>query len=580
MATIHPAPVPEAGDADEAAKVAMPGAGTSVTIPDWLKLVSAKIGPDGAGGGDTNAFHVENSMETKEKGPGAGEGDDADEKKNEEKEDGEKKEVIFRLYKKSKRRTKFKEDEVHEGVTKVDCWGCSKLTMLPEGLPDTVTEIDCWGCDALHGTFRLNKHLIIFKLETSRKELSADEVQGVTKVDCNRCMELATLPDSWPTSLTTLNLSQCFTLTKVPDRWPASLTMLTLYYCQSITTLPDEWPTSLRTLVLRSCRKLTTLPNRWPTTLTTIILTGCENITTVPDEWPTSASEIALRGCLKLSSLPRSLPDSVAMINTDECDALHGIFRLSKSLLVFKLEASRTELSADDIPNEVTRVDCSGCTKLTTLPERWPKSTTEIILRGSRDAAMILTTLPEHWPTSLKKIDLSYCKSITTLPKHWPPFLTTIDLEGCESITALPLISPAAAKAKAIADKAMHNDTVIPESLVGLRVTATNFKDVVYEGTFSSFDPSTGEHEIVFDNGVKQSWDIKGNDVRVVYPEPFVFEGSDAYFGELGVCVAVSVSGSFLRCDSLRPASQRPSFLTFHLPFVHALFFTCSFSRL
>jgi hypothetical protein len=556
MATIHPAPVPEAGDADEA----------------------PPAGPDGggAGGGDTNAFHVENSTETKEKDPGVGEGDDADEEKNEEKEDGEKKEVIFRP---GTKRTKFKADEVNEGVTKVDCEGCRKLKMLPEGLPDTVTEIDLSGCDALHGTFRLNKHLIIFKLETSRKEL-AEVHEGVTKVDCNCCYDLATVPDSWPTSLTTLNLSQCFTLTKVPDRWPASLTMLTLYYCQSITTLPDEWPTSLRTLVLRSCRKLTTLPNRWPTTLTTIILTGCENITTVPDEWPTSASEIALRGCLKLSSLPRSLPDSVAMINTDECDALHGIFRLSKSLLVFKLEASRTELSADDIPNEVTRVDCSGCTKLTTLPERWPKSTTEIILRGSRDAAMILTTLPEHWPTSLKKIDLSYCKSITTLPKHWPPFLTTIDLEGCESITALPLISPAAAKAKAIADKAMHNDTVIPESLVGLRVTATNFKDVVYEGTFSSFDPSTGEHEIVFDNGVKQSWDIKGNDVRVVYPEPFVFEGSDAYFGELGVCVAVSVSGSFLRCDSLRPASQRPSFLTFHLPFVHALFFTCSFSRL
>ena len=79
-------------------------------------------------------------METKEKDPGAGEGDDAEEKKKEEKEDGEKKEVIFCLYRTSrgrliKNRTKFNSDEVHEGVTKVDCWGCSKLTMLPVACP-------------------------------------------------------------------------------------------------------------------------------------------------------------------------------------------------------------------------------------------------------------------------------------------------------------------------------------------------------------------------------------------------------------------------------------------------------------
>ena len=52
----------------------------------------------------------------------------------------------------------------------------------------------------------------------------------------------------------------------------------------------------------------------------------------------------------------------------------------------------------------------------------------------------------------------------------------------------------------------------------------------VYEGTFDSFDSRTGEHTFTFDNGVKQSFDIKGDEVQEIYPEPFVFEGAESYF--------------------------------------------------
>ena len=53
---------------------------------------------------------------------------------------------------------------------------------------------------------------------------------------------------------------------------------------------------------------------------------------------------------------------------------------------------------------------------------------------------------------------------------------------------------------------------------------------VVYKGTFDSFDSRTGEHTFTFDNGGKQSFDIKGDEVREIYPEPFVFEGGESYF--------------------------------------------------
>jgi hypothetical protein len=82
------------------------------------------------------------------------------------------------------------------------------------------------------------------------------------------------------------------------------------------------------------------------------------------------------------------------------------------------------------------------------------------------------------------------------------------------------------------------DDTFTPESLVGLRMAATA-RDGVFKGTFDSFDPSTGEHTFTFDNGAKQSWNIKGDKVQKTYPEPFVFEGAEAYFAYdgRGACI-------------------------------------------
>ena len=92
-----------------------------------------------------------------------------------------------------------------------------------------------------------------------------------------------------------------------------------------------------------------------------------------------------------------------------------------------------------------------------------------------------------------------------------------------------------------------RDEVITPESLVGLRVKATN-KGTSFAGTLRSFDSSTGEHECVFDNEVKQFVDILGDKVRMgdkvwtrseCYSEPFEFEGAEAYctHDRRGVCI-------------------------------------------
>ena len=72
------------------------------------------------------------------------------------------------------------------------------------------------------------------------------------------------------------------------------------------------------------------------------------------------------------------------------------------------------------------------------------------------------------------------------------------------------------------------DDTLTPESLVGRRITA--YKK--YEGTIDSFDPSTGKHEVAFDDGDKESCDFKAEGSFT----SFVIEGAEAYFDVRGVC--------------------------------------------
>ena len=82
------------------------------------------------------------------------------------------------------------------------------------------------------------------------------------------------------------------------------------------------------------------------------------------------------------------------------------------------------------------------------------------------------------------------------------------------------------------------DDTITPESLVNLRFTIKD-KDEdeepwVIEGTIESFDPSTGRHEVAFDDGDKKySYDFKDEE----FAEGVVIEGAEGYIGGQGVCI-------------------------------------------
>ena len=96
-----------------------------------------------------------------------------------------------------------------------------------------------------------------------------------------------------------------------------------------------------------------------------------------------------------------------------------------------------------------------------------------------------------------------------------------------------------------IAFPELDGSTITPESLVGRRITVKTESwggTLENEGTIESFDPSTGKHEVAFDNGYKESYDFR---VQVRNPVTFEgysfsFEGSDAYFAAdvrmLGLC--------------------------------------------
>ena len=77
-------------------------------------------------------------------------------------------------------------------------------------------------------------------------------------------------------------------------------------------------------------------------------------------------------------------------------------------------------------------------------------------------------------------------------------------------------------------------NTVTHESLVGRRITV----QMKFEGTIESFDPSTKEHTVAFDDGDEQSFCFLGGN----YPfYTFVIEGADEYFDRRGVCVVRDV---------------------------------------
>jgi len=122
------------------------------------------------------------------------------------------------------------------------------------------------------------------------------------------------------------------------------------------------------------------------------------------------------------------------------------------------------------------------------------------------------------------------------------------------------------------------------ESLVGLTFCFQQGPDKKMEGAFISFDANTKKHMVSLGGGTQE---LPLRTLKDEVKSMITFEGSDAYFAEadtemmLGLCtigelgvytrVAVSVSWSFLRCYSLRPAARASSFLILSSSLFHSL---------
>ena len=78
------------------------------------------------------------------------------------------------------------------------------------------------------------------------------------------------------------------------------------------------------------------------------------------------------------------------------------------------------------------------------------------------------------------------------------------------------------------------DDTLTPESLVGRRITLNKEE----EGTIRSFDQSTGEHEVAFEDE-KESFDLKDRTQGL----NFAIEGAEAYTEGRGVCIIRELEG-------------------------------------
>ena len=197
------------------------------------------IGAADTGGLELMACVEDADGETKEKSPGAEEGEAAETKDaeegcedEEERDGGEKKEIVFKL---GQERTEFSVDEIPKEATVVDCQFCEELKTLPEHWPPTVT-----------------------------------------KIDLRYCKSITKLPENWPSTVTTINLGGCENLTKLPENWPPTVTTINLSYCMGITKLPENWPPTVTTINLYGCKKLSALPLIPPAALKSINVEECD----------------------------------------------------------------------------------------------------------------------------------------------------------------------------------------------------------------------------------------------------------------------------------------------------------------
>jgi hypothetical protein len=78
----------------------------------------------------------------------------------------------------------------------------------------------------------------------------------------------------------------------------------------------------------------------------------------------------------------------------------------------------------------ITSLDLTDCSRLTSLPENLPSGLTSLDLTWCTS----LRSLPENLPSGITSLYLRKCSSLRSLPENLPSGLTSLDLTWCESL--------------------------------------------------------------------------------------------------------------------------------------------------
>jgi hypothetical protein len=125
-------------------------------------------------------------------------------------------------------------------------------------------------------------------------------------------------------------------------------------------------------------------------------------------------TSLDLSDCSRLTSLPENLPSGLTSLNLSWCTSLRSLPK--------------------NLPSGLTSLDLSMCASLASLPENLPSGLASLKLSGCKN----LTSLPENLPSGLTDLDLYLCENLASLPESLPSGLTYLYLEACTSLRSLP----------------------------------------------------------------------------------------------------------------------------------------------
>ena len=185
---------------------------------------------------------------------------------------------------------------------------------------------------------------------------------------------------------------------------------------------------------------------------------------------PSNVTTLDVSGCTGLTSL--TVPSNVTTLDVSGCT---GLTSLTVPSSVTTLDVSGcTGLTSLTVPSNVTTLDVSGCTGLTSLTV--PSSVTTLDVSGCTGLTSLtmpssVTTLNAS-DTNITNLDLSDCTGLTTLNVSGCTGLTTLDLSENTSLTVID-----------VSNNDLLTALKLPASVTSLNVAECSSLVIYFDGT-------------------------------------------------------------------------------------------------